>query len=243
MHLGPHQSPPMTDPNRHLVIAENVLGTEVCPTEFREAAERHGRHFARYLFAARFARSKRVLDGACGSGYGAAYLATLADFVLGVDLDDKLLHHARSAFAKPNLEFRKHDLHIPVQRDGPFGLITTFETLEHVGDPRRCLAALAEALADGGTLLASVPNGEKELLRGRHKRYHPRQFSAADFEGLLREQFDDVQLFSQVYRKGAGHYLRKLSFRTNHPARGYHFHSGLDDGAKTWLAVCRRGTS
>ena len=240
MRPGLHQPLSMTNPNRHLVIAENVLGTEVCPTEFREAAEQHGRHFARYLFAARFARSQRVLDGACGSGYGAAYLATLADFVLGVDLDNNLLHLARSTFSRANLEFRKHDLHEPVQSDGPFDLITTFETMEHVRDPSRCLAALAEMLADGGTLLASVPNGTKELLRGRHKHYHPRQFSAADFEGLLRERFDNVQLFSQIYRRGAGHYLRKLTGRTNHPATGYRFRPGLGEDAKTWLAVCRR---
>jgi predicted RNA methylase len=44
-------------------------------------------HIARYLFAARFVANKVVLDAACGSGYGSAYLRhSGAKQVVGVDL-------------------------------------------------------------------------------------------------------------------------------------------------------------
>jgi protein-L-isoaspartate O-methyltransferase len=35
-------------------------------------------HMARYTFAARLARGKRVLDAGCGTGYGSAELARAA---------------------------------------------------------------------------------------------------------------------------------------------------------------------
>jgi SAM-dependent methyltransferase len=47
-------------------------------------------HMARYTFAARLARGKRVLDAGCGAGYGSAELASQADSVtVGVDVAPK----------------------------------------------------------------------------------------------------------------------------------------------------------
>ena len=43
-------------------------------------------HLARYSFAARLARGKRVLDAGCGAGYGSAELARSAESVVGVDV-------------------------------------------------------------------------------------------------------------------------------------------------------------
>jgi predicted O-methyltransferase YrrM len=36
-------------------------------------------HMARYTFAVRLARGKRVLDAGCGAGYGSAELARVAE--------------------------------------------------------------------------------------------------------------------------------------------------------------------
>src|SRR5687768_5421340 len=83
-----------------LGMDKDVLGTVVRPTDFSTAFKRHGRHFARYLFAAKLAPGKRVLDIACGGGFGSAYLAMYgqARSVMGMDLDDEILEHARAAF-------------------------------------------------------------------------------------------------------------------------------------------------
>ena len=40
-------------------------------------------HLARYAFARRFADGKRVLDAACGEGYGSAFLGAVAASVVG----------------------------------------------------------------------------------------------------------------------------------------------------------------
>jgi ubiquinone/menaquinone biosynthesis C-methylase UbiE len=58
-------------------------------------------HFARYLFAARLCRHKRVLDLACGTGYGAAGLAQTASQVVGLDYSTDALAYAKEEY--PNL--------------------------------------------------------------------------------------------------------------------------------------------
>src|SRR6266403_4168752 len=54
-------------------------------------------HWHRYAFARRFATGKRVLDAACGEGYGTALLSKVASAVVGVDIDAATVAHARAA--------------------------------------------------------------------------------------------------------------------------------------------------
>lgn len=221
-------------------LDEDVLGTEVRPADLATAARQHGRHFARYLLAGQFAAGQRVVDAACGSGYGAAYMATTAAFVLGLDLDQKLLAYAEATWRAPNLKFQSHDLHEPIRLGEPAGLVTSFETLEHVRDPHRCLFNLATALAGDGLAIVSVPNGTKELRSGRTKEYHQTHLTAEEFRHLLNERFEWVEERSQVFRSSLGYRLAKFLGRKGHPATCYRFVPGFLDDAKTWLALCRR---
>ncbi|MFO7654283.1 MAG: methyltransferase domain-containing protein [Candidatus Krumholzibacteriia bacterium] len=115
-------------------------------------------HLARYRFALDHVRGRRVLDIACGTGYGAHLLATGdAVEVVGVDVDEQVVAYARDRYRKPNLRFATGD--ITRWRDAePFAVITCFETVEHVPDHRAALANLHALLAAGGTLLISSPN-------------------------------------------------------------------------------------
>jgi 2-polyprenyl-3-methyl-5-hydroxy-6-metoxy-1,4-benzoquinol methylase len=221
-------------------VEKDDLGTGVCPKDFETAAVKHGRHFARYLHASKYAAGKRILDAACGSGFGSAYMAEVADSVLGLDLDDGLIELAREQYSLPNLRFEVHDLNQPVTGAGFFDLITSFETLEHVSRASRCLANLADVLTDGGTLLVSVPNGTKELREGNKKPYHKVHFSAPGFKDLLDGQFSHVEFYSQVYCRNFTHYLRKFIGKGTHHACNYRFAAGLKDEAKTWLALCKK---
>ena len=62
-------------------------------------------HVARYAFAARLARGKRVLDAGCGAGYGSAELAKVAASVLGVDVAADAVDFAREHYRLPHLSF------------------------------------------------------------------------------------------------------------------------------------------
>src|SRR5262249_57123529 len=64
-------------------------------------------HIARYAFAARLARGKRVLDAGCGAGYGSAELARWAQSVTGVDVSCEAIDFARENYPLPNVRFEQ----------------------------------------------------------------------------------------------------------------------------------------
>ena len=57
-------------------------------------------HCHRYAFARRFVAGRRVLDAACGEGYGSALLAEAADTVVGVDIDAQVVAKAATTYGK-----------------------------------------------------------------------------------------------------------------------------------------------
>jgi len=89
-------------------------------------------HLARYEFACTYARGKRVLDIACGTGYGTAHLADCgAVSVDGADLADDAVRYAQNRFHRPNTRFHRGDICL-FQNGSPYDLIVSFETIEHV---------------------------------------------------------------------------------------------------------------
>jgi len=71
-------------------------------------AEIHYEHLHRYYFASKFVEGKRVLDLACGEGYGSYILSKSAEHVVGVDIDELTIKHASCKYIRDNLEF-KHE--------------------------------------------------------------------------------------------------------------------------------------
>jgi protein-L-isoaspartate O-methyltransferase len=64
-------------------------------------------HRTRYLACAPHCEGKRVLDAACGSGYGTAILAQEASQVVGIDLDQEAVDYALDNHLQPNSMFLK----------------------------------------------------------------------------------------------------------------------------------------
>src|SRR5437764_12696872 len=84
-------------------------------------------HLHRYALAVALAKEKRVLDIACGEGYGANLLAAVSAHVIGVDIDASVIHHAKHTYRKENLSFRQGScLQIPVD-DQTVDLVVSFE--------------------------------------------------------------------------------------------------------------------
>lgn len=121
-------------------------------------------HVARYAMAAGSCRGRRVLDVACGEGYGSAMLAAAgAAAVVGVDISAEAVALARARFGREGLEFRSGDAaELPklLFDQAPFDLIVSFETIEHLADARPFLEGLRRLLAPGGAILISAPNDE-----------------------------------------------------------------------------------
>lgn len=157
-------------------------------------------HFARYAFARRLAKRKRVLDAGCGSGYGSAELARSAAFVLAADISSEAVAHARGHFILPNLQFLQASCTQLPLADASLDLVTAFEVIEHLTDWRSFLAECGRLLAPGGQLVVSTPNKDYyEDSRGPEgaNPYHEHEFGFEEFAQELRSVFPHVSLFLQ----------------------------------------------
>lgn len=115
-------------------------------------------HLARYRFATRFALNKKVLDIACGVGYGSFHLATNgAKYVHGVDFSAEAIEQARQYYSAKNIIFMQGDIST-FSQGSEHELIVCFETIEHVSEYKKAIENLYNLLGDGGILLISSPN-------------------------------------------------------------------------------------
>ena len=73
------------DRHSSMGVAERIQGANV--VDAGRLSPYWGEHVARYVFALQFVENKRVLDIACGTGYGLATLKKTAASVTGVDVD------------------------------------------------------------------------------------------------------------------------------------------------------------
>ncbi len=156
-------------------------------------------HWHRYAFATSFAADKRVLDAACGEGYGSALLAPAAASVIGLDISEQAITHARSRYAAHgNLRFERMDataLNLP---DASIDLVTSFETLEHVAAQQELVAGFARVLTDDGLLLISSPDKSTYSENsGFRNEFHVRELYREELLQLLRRYFPYVQLYGQ----------------------------------------------
>jgi SAM-dependent methyltransferase len=152
----------------------------------------HAEHLARYHCAAQLARDRRVLDAACGDGYGTAILAGAgARSVIGVDLSVDAVEHARGRYAS---DFQVADIAALPFEDDTFDLVVSFETIEHVDDAPRVLAEFRRVLAGEGILVISTPNKQQYLVENE---FHTREFTHDEFASLLSDRFANVEILLQ----------------------------------------------
>jgi SAM-dependent methyltransferase len=161
-------------------------------------------HLRRYEFALPYAQGRDVLDGACGVGYGTAFLSEHARSVVGVDLSGEAIEYARRRYARPNARFERMDLLALDLPDGAFDVVCSFETLEHLPDLDRFLDEVVRVLRPDGTLLVSTPRAE-ETTRSPANPFHTVELSRRDLEALLAPRFGRVELWGQRRRQTARH--------------------------------------
>ena len=152
------------------------------------------RHLAVYEWVAGRCSGLRVVDMACGEGYGVEVLARRAREVTGVDANPEAHEHARLKYSRPGVRFVR-DL---VERyTEPCDALVFLQTIEHVEAPLALLRHFRAMLADGGTAYVSTPNVLTLAPPGAAKSdnpWHLREYRAEEFRALCASAFDDVEL-------------------------------------------------
>jgi methionine biosynthesis protein MetW len=159
---------------------------------------RDGLSASHRLLVAAVPRGARTLDVGCAGGYLAVALREQRGAsVQGLEPDPVAADAAR----RRGVDVVAGSAEDPAALDalrGPFDALVCGDVLEHLADPWRALASLAELLRPGGMAVVSVPNAahwtvRRALLRGRFPREehgifdrtHLRWFTRADARALV----------------------------------------------------------
>ena len=141
-------------------------------------------HYDRYRFAGTNIRPGRVLDIACGTGYGTYLLASeFGDFIseiVGIDISAESISYARQRYGLPKIKFIQHDA-LTFYDVNKFNSIITLETIEHLPDPAAFIRGLYDLLLPGGVLIVSAPVTPSTDINP----YHLNDFSEKSFHALF----------------------------------------------------------
>ena len=171
-------------------------GERFIPGQMHGDVELEHRH--RYCFAAELVAGRRVLDIACGEGYGSALLAKSAQHVIGVDIADGAVRHARQRYQAQNLAFEVGScVSIPIG-DGSVDVVVSFETIEHLAEHDAMITEIRRVLRPGGLLVISSPDKlEYSDKTNFSNPYHVRELYRNEFEALLATHFRHVKMLGQ----------------------------------------------
>lgn len=157
-------------------------------------------HAARYEFAAMYTKGKKVLDMACGSGYGSRILCDLGALeVYGCDLAEEGIKFAQRTHACKCAKFQIMDATKITFQNKSFDVVVSFETIEHVLKSHDVIKEFSRVLNDQGTLIISTPN--KPLVSGLNTKpknpFHVKEFTKDEFIAFLSIYFKNIELYSQ----------------------------------------------
>ncbi len=157
-------------------------------------------------------KGKKVLDIACGEGYGSKLLAKKATRVTGVDNESRAIQVAKTKYGlknrRKNTTFVCSDaIDFLSNSTDQFDVIVSFETVEHVKEYKKFLKLMHQCLKPGGILLLSTPNKKffDVFFGGTYNPFHLKEFYTNELALLLKRIF---RTEPQVYRQGE--VLRRL---------------------------------
>lgn len=176
-------------------------------------------HEARYEWASPLVAGKKVLDIACGSGYGSLQLSRTASEAYGGDIEPEAIDWAGQHYKKENLHFQVMDATKLPFGDKEFDAVVSFETIEHVGDigeVRVFRDEMGRVLKPGGRLILSTPNKKMTKYLGIKNPWHAKEFYKSELEELLKNDFSHIEWYGQrvIHKMGffkrAKHYVYLL---------------------------------
>jgi ubiquinone/menaquinone biosynthesis C-methylase UbiE len=197
-----------------------------------------GEHLHRYNEALKLiGSSDRVLDIACGTGFGTDILAAhTSGQVTGGDISAEAIAECREHWKRVNMDFQVLDGTALTFPDNHFDKIVSFETIEHTTLYKEMLREFHRVLKPGGLLILSTPNAAITSPDGVIGNiYHTQEFRYAELKEILANQFPEVKVSGQQYSrydkngtgKPAGRLFEKLFLGMGIRKLPYSFRSGI----------------
>ena len=159
------------------------------------------RHLAVYEWIAARVAGVRVIDMACGEGYGSDVLAASAASVVGVDANPEAHEHARLRYRRANLRFERDLVETFAE---PADAVVFLQTIEHLQDPDAVLEHFRSLVGEWGTVYLSTPNVLTLAPKGAERSdnpWHVHEYRAEEFERLCRRHFGSVALFGLFHAR------------------------------------------
>ena len=179
------------------------------------------RHLIVYEWIARRVAGRRVVDLACGEGYGSAVLARTAASVVGVDANPDAHAHAVAKYRGPRIRFERNMIEL---WRGDVDVVVFLQTIEHVQDADAVLAGIRELIGPRGVAYVSTPNVLTLAPDGAERSgnpWHLHEYRAKEFRALCARHFGTVALYGLFHtRKLRAHELAIKHARWDdvHPA-------------------------
>ncbi len=151
-----------------------------------------------YLFALKFCADKKVLDAACGFGYGSYLLSTSAQQVFGIDLDENRITYAREKYGNDNIQYFVKDVTDTKFESNSFDTIVSIETFEHIR-PEQAVKFIEEMkclLKPGGVFILSTPNKPvfDQITRVED---HINEVDVEELQALMSHHFSEIEFYHQ----------------------------------------------
>lgn len=171
----------------------NYTGIRVVPNKMHIDVVNWTLHLQRYVFALKYCVNKKILDIACGSGYGMSLISSVAKNVEGIDIDKKTIEWAKinNHFYSP-VKFKSLDVE-KEKINGKFDCVISFETIEHLKNPEFLLNNIKDFLNDYGCLIFSI------LINEPYNKFHKKSYNWESVEDLIKNCFSPhIEWYSQI---------------------------------------------
>ncbi|MBI3519557.1 MAG: class I SAM-dependent methyltransferase [Bacteroidetes bacterium] len=173
-----------------------------------------GEHLHRYQEAAKLLPKKhlKILDIACGSGFGSDFLAQLGNTVIGGDVSESAIAECRSKFNRSDISFEVVDGTNLPYTDETFDVIISFETIEHTTKYQKMLNEFKRVVKKDGVIILSTPNFLINSPTGIIVNpYHTQEWTYEELYEILNNTFSNVKLLGQAYTRYRN--KRQLKYR------------------------------
>ena len=167
----------------------------------------YANHASRYQFALTQLENKKsryILDAATGVGFGAHLLGNNnIGKIIAIDRDKTTINFAEQKYKHEAITFVVDDCETFEQSKQyyPFDAVISFETLEHLPNPKLFIANCFECLLPGGQLIISTPNQLVSSPDGNlNWEFHEKEYTAAELVELLENNgFVDIKIYGQQF--------------------------------------------